>query len=261
MNTISVSPIRKSDHIVCNDIKNDPKIQLWRERALDRGYRSSAAFPLKVNGETTGAINFYSEEVGFFNEEEIILLDGLAADVSFALEFMEKEEMLVESEKKFRDLYDNAPNAYYSIGSDGRINKCNKHAALMLGYAPHELIGRERIEIYADTPDGREKSDIIFERFKSGMEILDEEVQMKKKDGTAIWVSLTVNAFRDSAGELIESRSMAVDITERKKGEELRRENEHLAFATRAKSEYFTIQYTKLCSNSDLLSNRRENKN
>lgn len=118
MNTISVSPIRESDHSVCNDIKNDPKIQLWRERALDRGYRSSAAFPLKVNGETTGAINFYSEEVGFFNEEEIILLDGLAADVSFALEFMEKEEMLVESEKKFRDLYDNAPNAYYSIGSD-----------------------------------------------------------------------------------------------------------------------------------------------
>lgn len=31
----------------------------------------------------------------------------------------------------------------------------------MLGYAPHELIGRERIEIYADTPDGREKSEFL----------------------------------------------------------------------------------------------------
>lgn len=229
--------IREVGH-VCNDIKNDPKMQPWRKKALDRGYRSSAAFPLKVNGETTGAINFYSDEPGFFDVEEISLLDGLAADVSFALEFMEKEEKLVESEKMFRDLYDNAPNAYFSIGSDGRIKNCNKYAALMLGYAPHELIGRERIELYADTPDGREKSRIIFERFKRGLEIRDEEVQMKKMDGTAIWVSLTVNAIRDSSGDVIETRSMAVDITERKIADELRRENEHLTFSSRAKSEF-----------------------
>lgn len=230
--------IRQGKHFISNDIEHDEFMKPWREKALKRGYRSSASFPLEVNGQVTGAINFYSEETDFFDEKELGMLDGLSDDVSFALEFMEKEKALIESEKNFRDLYDNAPNAYFSIGADGFIKKCNKRTAEMFGYARDDLIGRNRFELYADAPEGKEKSKLIFERFRKGEEIRDEEYLMQKKDGSPVWVSLTVNAVRDSTGQIVESRSIAVDITERKIAEELRHENERLAFASRTKSEF-----------------------
>ena len=42
-------------------------------------------------------------------------------------------EALRESEERFRDLYENAPNAYFSVGADGLIRTCNKRAEKLLG--------------------------------------------------------------------------------------------------------------------------------
>jgi PAS domain S-box-containing protein len=130
------------------------------------------------------------------------------------------EEELHRSEEKFRDLYENAPNAYFSIGVDGIIRSCNKRVRDLFGYSTEELVGGPVFEIYANTLQGKEKASQIFQRFKAGEVIRDEEMQMLKADNTDVWVSLTVNAVRDSNGKVVESRSMVVDITERKKAEE-----------------------------------------
>ena len=39
---------------------------------------------------------------------------------------------------------------------------------------------------------------------------------MKKKNGQYVWISLTVKAILDKEGNVIESRSMVLDITKRK---------------------------------------------
>ncbi len=130
------------------------------------------------------------------------------------------EVALVASEKRFRDLYDNAPNAYFSVGVDGRIRSCNTRAGEMLGYGAEKLVGRPIGELYADTPNGKEKSKKALDRFIAGQKVQDEELQMQKADGTPLWISLTVNAIRDSKGNIVESRSMVVDITDRKQTEE-----------------------------------------
>ena len=127
---------------------------------------------------------------------------------------------LVESEERFRDLYENAPNAYFSVGVDSHIRACNRRAMQLLGYQAEELVGRSVFELYADTPQGKKKAREVFQRFLSGEKISDEELQMKKKDGTPIWISLTVNTIRNKQGDVIESRSMVVDITQRKRYEE-----------------------------------------
>jgi two-component system nitrate/nitrite sensor histidine kinase NarX len=127
------------------------------------------------------------------------------------------EEVLRESEARFWDLYHNAPNAYFTVGADGSIHQCNKRAAELLGFPVQELVGKPVFELYADTPQGREKAAKVFQRFTAGESITDEELQMGKADGTPVWISLTVNAVRDAEGNIIESRSMVVDITERKR--------------------------------------------
>jgi len=136
------------------------------------------------------------------------------------------EQALQESERQFRDLYENAPNAYLSVGVDGIVRRCNRRAAELLGYAMEDLVGRPVFELYADTPHGRGKASQLFECFRAGEAAAGEELQMQKADGTPLWISLTVNAVHDAHGQIVESRSMVVDITERKRAEEALRESE-----------------------------------
>lgn len=79
------SAIREGRHVVCDDIANDPNMAPWRDLALARGYRSSAAFPIRVNQVVVGTINFYAPTPRYFSPAMIELLSDLGADVSFAM--------------------------------------------------------------------------------------------------------------------------------------------------------------------------------
>jgi light-regulated signal transduction histidine kinase (bacteriophytochrome) len=76
---------------VCPDIASDPRMAPWREQAMARGFRSSAAFPLFVGSKVEGVLTLYSGQINFFNKEEVELLNSLAQDLSFAMESMERE--------------------------------------------------------------------------------------------------------------------------------------------------------------------------
>ncbi|MBN8419747.1 MAG: PAS domain S-box protein [Verrucomicrobia bacterium] len=90
------------EHVTCSDVEHDPLVAPWREALLKRGCRSSASFPIKVGGKVIGNINLYSGEVGFFNEEETLLLDELAMDIGFALEVGESEARRRQAEQELR---------------------------------------------------------------------------------------------------------------------------------------------------------------
>jgi diguanylate cyclase (GGDEF)-like protein/PAS domain S-box-containing protein len=79
--------------IISNDIAADPRIS-DKSEALARGFRSLAVVPLVVHGETLGAIGLYAEQAGFFDGPEMELLNKLAADISFAIDHIEKSEKL-----------------------------------------------------------------------------------------------------------------------------------------------------------------------
>ena len=173
-------------------------------------------------------------------------------------------EALRESEEQFRDLYDNAPAAYLSVGRDGRIRRANEQTSHLLGYALDDLIGRPVFDFYADTPVGEEKARQIFQRFIAGEQTRDEELQMRHADGRLIWISLTVDPVRSADGEIIETRSIVIDITDRKQAEgvlqkyaaELKRSNEELEqFA-------YPVQMRQLLQNliSNALKFRREDR-
>jgi len=83
--------IREGKYIVCNDIENDPRMLPWKNAALERGYLSNIALPIKKSGKVVGAITFYASEKNFFDIEEINMLEKATADVAFALELFDKE--------------------------------------------------------------------------------------------------------------------------------------------------------------------------
>lgn len=79
--------------ITRNDIETDSSMTR-REKALARGYRSEVVLPLIVNDQEYGVMCIFAEEAGYFDEQELKLLLELTSDVSFALEYIEKEEKL-----------------------------------------------------------------------------------------------------------------------------------------------------------------------
>src|SRR5262249_57109640 len=65
------------------------------------------------------------------------------------------EQRLSESEARYRDLFDNAPNAYWLVGTDGRVLHANRRAAELLGRPLEEVVGSLTPSFGADTPEGR----------------------------------------------------------------------------------------------------------
>ncbi|TSA29295.1 MAG: PAS domain S-box protein, partial [Ignavibacteriales bacterium] len=141
----TLKTLRYGHYTISNDIATDENMLSWREEALKLGYRSSASLPLKVLGTVRGVIKLYSDEVEFFTEDEIKLLDEMAMDVSFALEFIEREvqrkqaeEALKESEERFRSLYENSTIGLYRTTPNGEILLANPALVKMLGYSSFE---------------------------------------------------------------------------------------------------------------------------
>jgi diguanylate cyclase (GGDEF)-like protein/PAS domain S-box-containing protein len=85
--------IRNKKMVVANDIETDPHL-LVKRQALARGFRSLIAMPLLVADEVVGVLVLYAGETGFFDYEELKLLKDLAGDISFALDYIGKEEKL-----------------------------------------------------------------------------------------------------------------------------------------------------------------------
>jgi signal transduction histidine kinase len=96
--------VREGRWDVCPDIAGDPRMAPWREQALARGFRSSAAFPLFVGGRVEGVLSLYSGQTAFFNQEEVALLNSLAQDLSFAMESMDREAKRRQAEEEIRRL-------------------------------------------------------------------------------------------------------------------------------------------------------------
>jgi diguanylate cyclase (GGDEF)-like protein/PAS domain S-box-containing protein len=57
-------------------------------------YRSVAALPLLVDGAPVGVLMLYAKDAGYFDDQEMHLLKELAGDISFALQYIEREERL-----------------------------------------------------------------------------------------------------------------------------------------------------------------------
>ncbi|MBW2596490.1 MAG: PAS domain-containing protein, partial [Deltaproteobacteria bacterium] len=140
----------------------------------------------------------------------------------------EFEEVLGKSKEQYHDLYENAPNAYFSVSAeDGSILRCNTAALKLLGYDRDTLMGMKVFDLYADNPHGISKAQEVFKRFKKGESIRGVEMQMKHKVGYPIWISLLVEPVRDHDGNIIESRSIAIDITEHKRAENALQKKTH----------------------------------
>jgi PAS domain S-box-containing protein len=139
---------REARPAVSRDIATDPAMAPWRDRALERGYRSCASFPLVLSGKPVGVLVLYSSEVNAFDAEEVKLFDELAADLSFAMETLDKdarrvvvEAALQGSERRNQAFIENSFDLITILDADATMRFQSPSIERILGYRAEELIG------------------------------------------------------------------------------------------------------------------------
>jgi len=143
-------------------------------------------------------------------------------------ELKQVEKALRESEAKYEDLYDNAPDMLVSVDAKtAKVIQCNQTLATALDYGKEEITGQPIFNLYH--PDCMEDVKKAFKSFVETGEAHNDKLQLKRKDGSKIDVILNVSAVSDGQGNILYSRSSWRDITEKKKAEkELRQRVEEL---------------------------------
>jgi PAS domain S-box-containing protein len=94
----------KSGTYACNDIANDPLMAPWRDEALKRGYRAVITCPLKQSGQVIGAYSLYLNDAGSLTDDVIKLLNSLAEDISFTLDFILESSRREKAQYELQEL-------------------------------------------------------------------------------------------------------------------------------------------------------------
>jgi PAS domain S-box-containing protein len=94
--------VREDRPAINDDFDINPSTSPWRKPALRFGFRASAAFPLHRQGKVVGVFTLYAAEPGAFDQEQVNLLEALCADVSYALDAMQQEQMRNRAEEALR---------------------------------------------------------------------------------------------------------------------------------------------------------------
>ncbi|MBT4089908.1 MAG: PAS domain S-box protein, partial [Deltaproteobacteria bacterium] len=135
------------------------------------------------------------------------------------------EKELLESEIKYRALFDNAPIMMHSINNEGNLIEVNQMWIKTLGYKREEALGKASLSFL--TKESREYafSEMFPEFYEKGY-VKDIYYQFIKKNGEIVDVMLSAISEKSETGEIIRSTAILEDITEKKKLEEEKRQHE-----------------------------------
>ncbi len=211
--------IREGKHSVCEDIANDPRMVPWRDEALQRGYRSSIALPIKHFGKVIGAFSLYASTTRFFDDDEITLLDEVTKDFSFALDAIETEkkrqeaeEALRKSEEKFRKAFMTSPDSVtINRLKDGMYVSINQGFTRIMGYTEGDILGKTSIETNIwDDPGDRNK---LVEGLKKDGMVENLEARFRSKSGEIKYGMISASIIELDGIQYI--LGIVRDITER----------------------------------------------
>jgi PAS domain S-box-containing protein len=216
--------IREGKSVVFNDLENNPDFALWRERSLEKGYRSSGAFPIRLNNSVIGALNVYAGEANFFDEDEISLLEEMALDISFALDKFEEEANHRQAEEALRQaglVIENSPAVVFRWqAAAGWPVELVSDNVTQFGYTPEELLSGETPFTSMVHPDDREQIVHEVEEYSvSGVGHFQQEYRIVTPDGDIHWVDDRTTVERDADGNITHYQGIVIDITERKRAE------------------------------------------
>ncbi|MEQ2008927.1 MAG: PAS domain S-box protein [Limisphaerales bacterium] len=175
--------------------------------------------PLRAGENTLGILSLQSYAPRAYTQADLDLLQSLADHAAGAFERLETEDTLAESEQRFRGTFEQAAVGVAHIGLDGRWLRVNNWVCDIVGYSREELMTRTFQDI--THPDDL-APDLEFVRRMLTGEIPNYGMDKRyfHKDGSIVWIRLTVSLVRAPGGAPKYFISIIQDIRARKAAEE-----------------------------------------
>ena len=137
-------------------------------------------------------------------------------------------EELKESEEKYRKLINNLNEGIWILDKNAHTTFVNLPMAKMLGYSIKEMLGKHLFSFM--DKQGVEIAKKKLEKRKKGIKE-QHDFEFIKKDGTRIYAVLEASPIFDEKRNYAGAIAGVMNITERKKAEEERQENEHKLYS------------------------------
>ena len=128
---------------------------------------------------------------------------------------------LEQSEKKYRELVENANSIILRINNLGVVTFFNEFAVNFFGFSEHEILGKNIIGTVIPLPDPSDKNsnEVIQTFLKPTDSITSNEIECIRKNGDKVWIAWTTKAILDAKGKPFEFLVVGMDITERRQVE------------------------------------------
>jgi PAS domain S-box-containing protein len=194
-----------------------------RDLDIFRYYRiqSSICFPLAVGGGPMfGAVAFDTIREQRTWTPDLIDKLGLVAQVFANAIFRKRaDQELRENEARYRGVFEDSLEGIFRTSPAGKIVFANPAMATMLGYdSPEDVLQSVTDlagQVWAD-PDERSR---FIQRLEREGSVKAYECRLKRKDGTAIWSSISVRPARGPDGRISHFDGFADNIEVRKSAE------------------------------------------
>ena len=155
------------------------------------------------------------------NQLQNAMVSGIVVNSRDVTKRTQAEELLRESEERFRRIFNDGPLGMIIADPDFKILKANRAVCEMLGYAEADLPGHNIKEI-THLQDRETGINLLIQLLHGEVPLYQLEKRYIKKDGETLWVNLTVTAIRGQKGEVLYALGMVENISRRKLAEQER---------------------------------------
>jgi diguanylate cyclase (GGDEF)-like protein/PAS domain S-box-containing protein len=204
------------------DVTKDPRSSSGASRAgpsRDMGMHATFVFPLLADGKTIGVLSFASRQA---REPEPQLLDAIHAIGSQIGQFLKRkqaEEVVRESEERFRSLTLLSSDLYWEQDEELRFTKFSGMGSQRVNQGNLPYIGKKRWEQNYVNMSAEQWAEHI-ELLRAHQPFKDLELCRLDEAGKKIWVSVSGEPVFHSEGRFKGYRGVGKDVTERKLNEE-----------------------------------------
>uniref|UniRef100_UPI004056A043 MASE3 domain-containing protein n=1 Tax=Candidatus Electronema sp. TaxID=2698783 RepID=UPI004056A043 len=186
-------------------------------------YRNYLHVPAVIEGRAVGRIALANKE-GDFAEADLAAAERLAAVFALAVQRRQTEDSLSRSERKYRSLFNDAPDMIHILSQEKKIVDANPAELLALGCLKEELVGTPLLDIVH--PEFRRKTAQALEQiFTFGRSMQQHETALITRSGGQVDVEVSAVPLLEN-GRVVSVRAIMRDITGRKKEEQERKKLE-----------------------------------
>jgi PAS domain S-box-containing protein len=208
--------------IICVYYFPRPFMPTFTELDLWMNIMTWAGFLILTAGVVGKLTHRLKTEMGELKETNISLESekekfATSADREFTVR-KRLEEKLHQTEERYRDLFDKAPDMMAVIKPDGKILECNQTLADAIGCSKENIEGSSWLDLYH--PESRAIAKETFDSFAETGHIAWKERGILRADGSVMPVLIHSRRIRDERGSLVATEVTWRDITEHKQLQE-----------------------------------------